>query len=286
VVNGSSFWPNDARLVLTLSLMFEAGAEVRPDSVYLGPLGPIEDGYRDIPGETYFEYGWTEAIPRLLDCFDKYDMKVTVFPVARAAQRQPELIKDMVARGHEVAAHGVTWVPQYKMSYDEEREFVFESARIIKELTGKQPLGWNCWGLRGTPDTLDLLQEAGFKYHIDEVSRDEPFVRVLKSGEPFAVVPYTLHNNDLLCFEALGYSTQAWLQQLKDEFDYLYAEGATRRRMMPLPCHDRTLGRPGRMKVFEEFLDYALGHEGVVFMKREDIADVVLGEYPDVITAS
>lgn len=274
-----TFWPDDTRMVLTMSLMFEAGSEVRPDSIYLGPLGPIEPGYRDIPGETYFEYGWTEAIPRLLDLFDKHDIKVTVFPVARAAQRNPQLIRDMVARGHEVAAHGLTWVPQYKMSESEERAFIHESVEIVAEIAGKRPLGWNCWGLRGTEKTLDFLAEEGLTYHIDEVNRDEPFVRVLENGRPFAVVPYTLHNNDLLCFEALGFSTRMWLDQLKDEFDWLYEEAKTRRRMMPIPCHDRTLGRPARMKVMDEFFDYALSHPGIKVMKREDIAGIVLDEW-------
>lgn len=279
----STHWPDGTRLVLTLSLMFEAGAEVRPDSKYLGPLGPIEPEYRDLPGETYFEYGYQEAIPRLLDLFDKHGIPVTVFPVAKAAQTSPALITQMIKSGHEVAAHGVTWVPQYTMSESEERIFIAESVRIIKELSGEDPVGWNCWGLRGTPRTLDLLQENGFKYHIDEVSRDEPFVRVLDSGKPFAVVPYTLHNNDLLCFEALSFSAQQWLQQLKDEFDWLYAESATRRRMMPVPCHDRTLGRPARVKVLEQFIQYALGHPGVAFKRRDEIADVVLSEYPDTL---
>lgn len=274
-----AFWPDGTRMVLTLSLMFEAGAEVRPDSIYLGPLGPIEPGYRDIPGETYFEYGWTEAIPRLLDLFDKHDIKVTVFPVAKAAERNPHLIKDMVKRGHEIAAHGLTWVPQYKMSEDEERAFIHESVRIVTEIAGKPPLGWNCWGLRGTEKTLDILQEEGLTYHIDEVNRDEPFVRVLDNGSPFAVVPYTLHNNDLLCFEALSFSSRMYLDQLKDEFDWLYEESKTRRRMMPLACHDRTLGRPARMKVMDEFFDYALSHPGVKVMKREDIASYVLDEW-------
>lgn len=274
-----NFWPDDTRMVLTLSLMFEAGAEIRPDSIYLGPLGPIEPGYRDIPGETYFEYGWMEAIPRLLDLFDKHEIKVTVFPVALAAQRNPHLITDMVARGHEIAAHGVTWIPQYKMSEEEERQFIHDSAEIVAGISGSRPLGWNCWGLRGTEKTLDLLQEEGFTYHIDEVSRDEPFVRVLASGKPFAVVPYTLHNNDLLCFEAQSFSSRMYLDQLKDEFDWLYVEAKTRRRMMPIACHDRTLGRPARMKVMDEFFTYALSHPGVKVMKRADIADIVIQEW-------
>jgi peptidoglycan/xylan/chitin deacetylase (PgdA/CDA1 family) len=83
-MTSQSFWPKDARLVLTVSLMFEAGAEVWPDSHYLGPLGDIDPGYRDLPGETFFEYGYREAIPRLLDLFDEHDIKSTVFAVGRA----------------------------------------------------------------------------------------------------------------------------------------------------------------------------------------------------------
>ncbi len=277
-MSSDGFWPGDARLVLTVSLMFEAGAQRRPESVYLGPLGDMPSEYPDLPGDTYFEYGWTEAIPRLLDLFDEYSIKVTCFPVGLAIERSPDLMREIARRGHECAAHGWEWVPQYAMSEDEEREFIQKSVRIVRDVCGNQPLGWNCWGLRGTPRTLELLQAEGFTYHIDEVNRDEPFVRNVK-GEPFAVVPYTLHNNDLLCYEALGFSTYDYLTQLKDEFDWLYEEAGSRRRMMPVPCHDRTTGRPARMKALREFIRYALGHPGVVFMRRDAIAEVVLAEW-------
>jgi peptidoglycan/xylan/chitin deacetylase (PgdA/CDA1 family) len=273
------FWPEDARLVLTLSVMFEAGAQVNPDSIYLGPLGPIDPQYPDLAGDTYFEYGYTEALPRLLDVFDFHGIKTTVFPVGKAAQKNPDLLRDMAKRGHEIAAHGVSWVPQHTWDEDRERAFIKESVEIITNIVGVAPKGWNCWGLRRTVRTLDLLQENGFTYHIDDVSQDNPFVRELANGKPFATVPYTLHNNDLLCYEALGFSTSAYVEQLKREFDWLYEEAKTRRRMMPIPCHDRTLGRPARVHGLNEFLTYALGHPGVTFMRRGDIADFVLDEY-------
>jgi hypothetical protein len=39
---------------------------------------------------------------------------------------------------------------------------------------------------------------------------------------------------------------------LKAEFDALYAEAGTRRRMMSVSAHDRIAGRPSRAKVLEQ----------------------------------
>jgi len=60
----SEFWPNGARLAITMSLMFESGGEVRPDSGALGPLFPIPMPLEipDLPTETYFQYGYLEGI--------------------------------------------------------------------------------------------------------------------------------------------------------------------------------------------------------------------------------
>lgn len=122
----------------------------------------------------------------------------------------------------------------------------------MQRATGQRPVGWNCNALRRSTRTLELLQEQGFIYHIDDVSRDEPFVQRV-NDQPFVTVPYTLHVNDLVAYELQGFSTQAFLQLLKDEFDVLYAEGQTRRRMLVVACHDRVAGRPARAKALAEF---------------------------------
>ena len=49
--------------------------------------------------------------------------------------------------------------------------------------------------MRNSVRTLDILQSLGFTYHIDEPSRDEPFIVQLKGGD-FVTVPYTFHMND------------------------------------------------------------------------------------------
>jgi len=62
------------------------------------------------------------------------------------------------------------------------------------------------------------------------------------------------------------------LQDLKDDFEVLYAEAATRRRMMSVSAHDRISGIPGRVKLLEDFIRYAQKQKGVVFMRKDEIA--------------
>jgi peptidoglycan/xylan/chitin deacetylase (PgdA/CDA1 family) len=78
--------------------------------------------------------------------------------------------------------------------------------------------------------------------------------------------------NDIVNYESRYFSTDAYAADLKREFDVLYEEGAHRRRMMSVSAHDRIAGRPARMRVLEEFIQYAQAHPGVSFMRKVDIA--------------
>jgi peptidoglycan/xylan/chitin deacetylase (PgdA/CDA1 family) len=91
-------------------------------------------------------------------------------------------------------------------------------------------------------------------------------------GKPFAVVPYTIRNNDIVRFDSPAATNAAYLQDLKDDFDVLYAEAVSRRRMMSISTHDRISGIPGRVKLIEEFIKRAQKQNGVVFMRKDDIA--------------
>jgi peptidoglycan/xylan/chitin deacetylase (PgdA/CDA1 family) len=191
--------------------------------------------------------------------------------VGQAVKRHPALAKEIVERGHEASGHGETWQPQYSMSQEEERAGYQASIDTIQRVTGNRPLGFNAFWLRGTPNTLGILQELGFIYHIDDISRDEPFT-VAVNGKPFAVVPYTIRNNDIVRFDSPATTNAAYLQDLKDDFEVLYAEAATRRRMMSISTHDRISGIPGRVKLIEEFIRYAQKQKGVTFLRKADIA--------------
>src|SRR5260370_23093943 len=117
--------------------------------------------------------------------------------VGAAVERRPAMAKEIVWRGHEPAGHGQTWTPQYSMTAEQERKSYADSAATIERVTGVRPVGFNAFWLRGTQQTLQILQELGYTYFIDVVSRDEPFL-VNVRYKPFDVVPYSLHMNELV----------------------------------------------------------------------------------------
>lgn len=118
----------------------------------------------------------------------------------------------------------------------------------------------------------------GFDRNVDNVvSRDEPFSVTVRE-RPFAVVPYTLRNNDIVRYDSPALTVEAYTAELKAEFDQLYQEGAVRRRMMSVSTHDRISGTPARTRALAEFIDYAQQHPGVSFLRKDEIARWALAQ--------
>src|SRR5690606_318155 len=172
--NDRTKWLDGSRLVVSVSMQFEAGGQ--PDNSESPFPQNMERGYKDLPADTWYQYGYKEGIPRMLDNWDKLGIKVTSHMVGSAVLANPELAKEIVERGHEASAHGMGWSAQYHLPYDEERKFIKDGADAVKNATGFMPVGYNANWLRRGENTLKILQELGFKYHIDDLSRDEPFV--------------------------------------------------------------------------------------------------------------
>ena len=267
------FWPDGAKLVISISLQFEAGAQ--PAIGASGPFPAIEAMHHDLELGKWYDYGVQEGIPRLLEVFHRRRVTVTSHMVGAAVDRNPELAREIVDRGHEAAAHGQSWTPQHSMSADQERAAYQSNIKSIMRATGTRPVGFNAFWMQGTPHTLDILQDLGFLYYVDDLSRDEPFVVPVR-GKPFAVVPYTLELNDLVLYQHRNFSTEQYASEVRNEFEMLYAEAESRRRMMSISAHDRIAGRPARAKVLEEFIIYAQRRPGVVFLRKDDIARFAL----------
>jgi peptidoglycan/xylan/chitin deacetylase (PgdA/CDA1 family) len=155
------------------------------------------------------------------------------------------------------------------MSRDEEKQFLVAARDMIEAAAGQRPIGYNCNWLRRGPNTLSLLQELGYIYHVDDLSRDEPFIEQV-NGNDFVVVPYTVRNNDILLIEGRNYSPGKFIEQIKMDFDRLYEEAGHRRRMMSVSAHDRISGSPQMVRAWDEFLRYAKGQPGVAFLRKDE----------------
>ena len=89
-------------------------------------------------------------------------------------------------------------------------------------------------------------------------------------------MPYSVHLNDIASFDFPGFNPAAYQQQLTDEFDQLYTEGANRRRMMVIGLHERISGHASRVRVLDRIFTRLRYHEDVRWARKDQIAQWVL----------
>ncbi len=275
-------WPGGARVALQFVLNYEEGGEncvLHGDPAseqFLSEIvGAAAYPARHMSMESIYEYGSRAGVWRILREFERRGLPLTVFGVAMALERNPEATAAFVELGHEIACHGWRWIHYQDLDEATEREHMRIAVGIIERLTGSAPLGW--YTGRDSPNTRRLVVEhGGFLYDADYYGDDLPFwteVETDNGSRPHLIVPYTLDSNDMRFATPQGFNTgDHFYQYLRDAFDVLYAEGAEHPRMLSIGMHCRLLGRPGRLRGLQRFLDYVEQHDRVWISRRVDIA--------------
>ena len=281
-------WPGQARLALQFVLNYEEGGESSPlhgdptSETFLSEIvGAQAFTTRHMSMESMYEYGSRAGVWRILREFEERSLPLTIFGVASALERHPELTQTLLAQGHEIACHGLKWIHYQDVPEATEREHMAQATAIIQRLTaGQWPMGW--YTGRDSPNTRRLVADQGsFEYDSDYYGDDLPvWMRVARtdgSVAPQLVLPYTLDCNDMRFASPQGFNTgEHFLQYLKDSFDVLYTEGdpqgLDRPKMMSVGMHCRLLGKPGRFRALQRFLDYVRTHPHVWVARRIDIA--------------
>jgi polysaccharide deacetylase family protein (PEP-CTERM system associated) len=104
---------------------------------------------------------------RLLDLYDAHDVKATFFVLGWVAERQPDLVKEIAERGHEVAAHSYWHKLVFEMTPDEFRADLVQVKSLLEDLIGKPVIGYRAPTYSITKASMwahEILVECGFKY--------------------------------------------------------------------------------------------------------------------------
>jgi polysaccharide deacetylase family protein (PEP-CTERM system associated) len=108
-----------------------------------------------------------ENTRRVLDLFDEFGAEGTFFIVGWVAERFPSLVREVHARGHEVACHSYWHRTVYSLTPEEFREDTRRARDVIEQASGARVLGYRApsWSItKQSLWALDILAEEGFRY--------------------------------------------------------------------------------------------------------------------------
>ena len=270
-------WPGGARLAVSFVVNVEEGAELsiadgdeHNESVY--EIREEVTGHPDPCMESHFAYGPRRGYGRIVEAFAAYGVRATFSTCGRAAQRLPWLMRDAVARGHEIACHGWRWERHAGMDPAQEARLIADTHAAIADVSGLAPVGWHT---RSAPSahTRALLQaHGGFLYDSDCYDDDQPRID-RTGGKTHVILPYAFDTNDMRFSPGGGFvQPEDFTRYVAGAFDRLHTEGGQGARMLSVGLHLRLIGRPGRIGGLDALLAHMAARPGVWFATRADIA--------------
>jgi polysaccharide deacetylase family protein (PEP-CTERM system associated) len=102
-----------------------------------------------------------------LDLFDRHGVKATFFTLGWVAERAPGLVREIAARGHEVASHGYDHAKVFDQGPEELRQDAGRAKSLLEDLTGAPVTGYRAPGFsidERTPWAYEILAGLGYRY--------------------------------------------------------------------------------------------------------------------------
>ncbi len=114
---------------------------------------------------------WESRVERntqkLLNLFAQRNVKATFFMLGYVAEKHPQLLREIVAAGHELACHGYHHRLIYTQTPEEFRTDLCRAKHLLEDLGGVSVIGYRAPSYSITAQSLwalDILLEEGFQY--------------------------------------------------------------------------------------------------------------------------
>ena len=115
----------------------------------------------------HFETRFDQNTLRTLDILDRFKVKATFFVMGWIAERRPDLVQEVVRRGHEIASSGYSKKSFRHFEADEFRSDLRRSQEALERASGKRVLGYRVADRHlGSRDlwALEVLAKEGYRY--------------------------------------------------------------------------------------------------------------------------
>jgi peptidoglycan/xylan/chitin deacetylase (PgdA/CDA1 family) len=246
-------WPDARPIALSVSIMLEGWTDDAAPGI--GPMGnPLRAGVYDTQAKSWAEYGAKTGAWRLLDVLADTDTKAVFYVSGVLAERNPELMKAIVAQGHVMAAHAWSQhiIPAYQ-SADEERADLKRCLSVLEATSGMRPQGWI--SPRATPslNTPEILAAEGMRWIADAFDRDLPYVVKTEKGDIVAI-PFTMEVNDFPLCIRYGNEPEMFVRVLKAMLAG-WSQIRSPFACLDLTAHAHVFGRPAGAMAFKEAIN-------------------------------
>jgi hypothetical protein len=264
----------DGKRVLTWIVIDLEWFPITPEDKPFRAPGHMQTAYPDYRHYTARDYGNRVGIYRLLEAAEKVGARVSVAANGAIAARYPELIRDIVAGGHEIIAHStdMNGTIATGIGEDAERALIAGSLDAIEAAAGARPTGWLSIARAQSFDTPRLLAEAGLAYMCDWVNDDLPYAMTTEAG-PILNLPLNHELSDRQILTVQQQSVDSYCEQMRDAFAWLDGEAKVYGgRMLPLNVTPYIMGLPYRIAAFERLLLWLSEQDGHAFARGDAIA--------------
>jgi allantoinase len=261
-------WPNGERVAVWVVPNVEHYEYLPPD----GPSDPYpRSPHPDVRKHGYHDYGNRVALWRMLEVFDRHDIRPTVSLNVGVLDHFPDILAAMQERHWDWMSHG-TYNTRFVtgISEDEERDLLEVCDRVLERHTGERFTGMLGPFITANWHTPDLLAEHGMRYHADWVHDDRPSPLLTRSGAPFVALPYTYLLNDGPAFRT-HYEGPEYAGRIMRQFDALMDEGQEG-RMMCIALHPFATGQPHRVRHIDRVMKH-LRDRGAWVATASEIVD-------------
>jgi len=264
-------WPEGKRVCCTFRVAYEAfrqSGRFKKDSKIKVNVASL----------SHANYGGAVGIWRLMEIFDRNQIKGTIGANGLAVEKWPDTIKALHRAGHEIASHGMT-NDHHMTDLDpaEQREEVRGSTRVIEDCIGVRPVGWAGQGNLHTPETLGILADEGYRWFGDAFDDDVPYVAEA-NGRRIAVIPKLNYANDWRAWSGGLGNASTYFEGFRTSFDFIFQEGLRGRAgAMDVIVHAELGGRPNIAVAFEQMIRYVKQYQDEVWIPtRRELADYML----------
>ncbi len=261
ISDGNISWPGGNRLGVGITVDL---------SVASGPAGITKADIAYAPA--YFAAH--EGLDGILNLLARFGLKATFAVPAVIARAYPQRLRAIQAAGHEIAAEGVKHEDVSALAPEDEAARIDLATRILSDVMGQRPLGWFSLPRQNdpyaggsiSPNTMALLQQAGYLYMGNSTADDAPhyWVTDFAARSALPVLPYYYHFDDqwFLLFPKKGTGLEhsdVIQRNWRAEFDAQYRRG----RWFHMVLHPQGSGWAHRLLGLERFFQHMAGHRGI-----------------------